>query len=110
MINWRDKVRYVFNLRKKLQLEMSTVSNDSKIIMVHANDLIVGCLVDEVTDILLFNSEEIEPAPSFIHQSENKYVTGIGKVEERLIIMLDLDKLLSGAELERLALENLQHA
>lgn len=109
MISWRDKVRYVFNLHHKLKLVSEVVNNDSKIIMVHANGLMVGCLVDEVTDIVLFNSEEIEPAPPFIQDSENQFITGIGKVEDRLIIMLDIAKLLTGAEIDGLALEKLQN-
>lgn len=108
MISWRDKVRYVFNLRNMLKLANKALHDDSKIIMVHANELMVGCLVDEVTDIVLFNSEELEPAPPFIQESESKFITGIGKVEDRLIIMLDIAKLLTGAEIDGLALENLQ--
>ncbi len=109
MINWRDNVRYVFNLRKKLKLENQVINDESKIIMVQTNERIVGCLVDEVTDIVVFNSEEIEAAPSFIQEAESKFIIGIGKVEERLIVMLDMDHLLTGAEINGLALENLQN-
>ena len=107
MISWRDKVRYVFNLSKKLKLPSHIAHEESKIVMVHANELIVGCLVDEVTDILLFNSEEIEPAPLFIQQAENQYITGIGKIDERFVVMLDVDKLLSGAVIEGFSKENI---
>ncbi|WP_235334085.1 chemotaxis protein CheW [Pelosinus fermentans] len=109
MINWRDNVRYVFNLRKKLKLENQVINDESKIIMVQTNERIVGCLVDEVTDIVVFNSEEIEAAPSFIQEAESKFIIGIGKVEERLIVMLDMDHLLTGVEINGLALENLQN-
>ena len=109
MINWRDTVRYVFNLRKKLKLENQVINDESKIIMVQTNERIVGCLVDEVTDIVVFNSEEVEAAPSFIQEAESKFIIGIGKVEERLIVMLDMDHLLTGAEINGLALENLQN-
>jgi len=100
MISWRDKVRYVFNLGKKLKIPSQALHIESKIIMIHANELIIGCLVDEVTDIVLFNSEEIEPAPSFVEQNGNQYITGIGKVDDRLIVMLDMNKLLSGVVVE----------
>jgi purine-binding chemotaxis protein CheW len=109
MINWRDNVRYVFNLRKKLKLESQVINDESKIIMVQTNERIVGCLVDEVTDIVVFNSEEIEAAPSFIQEAESKFIIEIGKVEERLIVILDMDHLLTGAEINGLALENLQN-
>ena len=100
MMNWREKVRYVFNLSKKLKIDSQALQEERKIIMVHANELIVGCLVDEVTDILVFNSEEIEDAPLFIQQGENQYITGIGKIDERFVVMLDVDQLLSGAVIE----------
>ncbi|OAM96222.1 purine-binding chemotaxis protein CheW [Pelosinus fermentans] len=109
MINWREKVRYVFNLRKKLKLENQVINDETKIMMVQTNERIVGCLVDEVTDIVVFNSEEIEAAPSFIQDAESKFIIGIGKVEERLVVMLDMDHLLTGAEINGLALENLQN-
>ena len=107
MMNWREKVRYVFNLSKKLKIDSQALQEERKIIMVHANELIVGCLVDEVTDILLFHSEEIEPAPLFIQQAENQYITGIGKVDERFVVMLNVDKLLSGAVVEGFSKENI---
>lgn len=108
MISWRDKVRYVFNLRRKLKLENKVMCDETKIIMVHANDLMVGCLVDEVTDIVLFNSEEIEPSPSFMQEGKGNYITGIGKVEERLVVILDVDRLLAGVEMDELTMKNLQ--
>ena len=94
MINWRGKVSYVIDLRKKFNMEDGLLADETKIIMAYANDSIVGFLVDEVTDIVIFNSEEIEQAPSFIQQSLNQCITGIGKLEDRLIVMLDLNKLL----------------
>ncbi|WP_378954633.1 chemotaxis protein CheW [Pelosinus sp. sgz500959] len=107
MIDWREKVRYVFNLSKKLRLTSKIGHEESKIIMVHANELIVGCLVDEVTDIVLFHTEEIEPAPLFIQQANHHYITGIGKVDDRFIVMLDVDKLLSSVLIEGFSAQNI---
>lgn len=97
MINWRDKVRYVFNVCKILRINNSSLVEDQKIIMVHSQELIIGCLVDEVTDILTFNSEEIETAPSFISNTDAtcKCVSGVCKVDDRLIVILDVSTLLS---------------
>lgn len=107
MINWRDKIRYVFNLNKKLKLASQTLREESKIIIVHANELMVGCLVDEVTDIVPFNSEEIEPAPVFIQQADHQYITGVGRVDDRFIVMLNMDKLLSGVPIEGFSAKNM---
>ncbi|SMC34914.1 chemotaxis protein CheW [Sporomusa malonica] len=107
MINWRGKVSYVLNLRKKFKLDRQSFAEERKIMMAYANDSIVGFLVDEVTDIITFNSEEIEPAPSFIQQSLNQCITGIGKIEDRLVVMLDLDKILVSGEVDSALLGSL---
>lgn len=103
MINWRGKVSYVLNVRKKFKLDSQLLNEDSKIVMAYVNDSIVGFLVDEVTDIVTFNSEEIEQAPSFIQQSLNQCITGIGKLDDRLVVMLDLDKMLAASASEAVA-------
>lgn len=99
MISWRGKVSYVLNLRKKFQIEdKAAATEESKIIMAYTQDAVVGFLVDEVTDIVPFNSEEIEPAPGFIQKSLNQCITGIGKLDERLVVMLDLDNMVAAGE------------
>ncbi len=94
MINWRGKVSYVLSMRKKFRIDNAAATEDSKIIMAYANDSVIGFLVDEVTDIITFNADEIEAAPPFIQKSISQCVTGIGKMDERLVVMLNVEKLL----------------
>ncbi|WP_425060136.1 Chemotaxis protein CheW [Sporomusa carbonis] len=93
------------NLHKKFKIEGKPSTDDSKIITAYVNNSILGFLVDEVTDIITFNSEEIEQAPSFIQRSLSQSITGIGKLDDRLVVMLDLEKTLNTEETELLRTE-----
>jgi len=110
MISVRGKVHYVFNLRSVLKIEDCSIPEEGKILMVYVNNLILGCIVDEVTDILVFNSDEFEPAPSFAQGKENQYINGIGKVDERLIVMINIDALLTSSGVDEVSIDNFQVA
>ena len=92
MINLRGHVNYIFNLRIKFNLEEKEISDESKFIMLNVNGSTTGCIVDEVTDIIKLNDDEIHLAPKFINGS-NKYITGIGKIDDRMIVILDPEKI-----------------
>ena len=95
MINLRGNINYIFNLRTKLNLIEKEISDESKFVMLNVNESTTGCIVDEVTDIVKLNDDEIQLAPTFI-SSDNKYVTGIGKLDDRMIIILDPEKIFAG--------------
>jgi len=98
MINLRGHVNYIFNLRNKFGLTEMTDAEDSKFIMLHINGQVIGCIADEVTDIVHFNEEDLQAAPTLSSSLSVSYVKGIGKVDERMIIILDPVQLLSTAE------------
>jgi len=93
MINLRGDVNYIFNLRTKFDLLEKEISSESKFIMLNVNGAATGCLVDEVTDIVKLNDEEIQSVPDFLSVGTTKYITGIGKLEDRMIIILDPGKI-----------------
>jgi len=95
MINLRGNVNYIFNLRVKFGLDKTDISNESKFIMLNANNSTIGCIVDEVTDIVKLNDEHIQLIPSFISSDNDNYIKGIGKLDDRMIIILDPDKIFS---------------
>ncbi|VBB06764.1 Hypothetical protein LUCI_2000 [Lucifera butyrica] len=101
MINLRGSIVYVFNLRAKLGLERSA-EPESKIILIYADTMIVGCIVDEVTDIVKIAETDIEAAPAFMTGGEMSYIKGIGKQEEAMIVILELAEFLTAAEVSRL--------
>ena len=95
MINLRGRVNYILNLRTKFGLIEKEISDESKFIMLNANNSTIGCIVDEVTDIVKLNDDQVQSSPSFIGSGDTNYIKGIGKLEDRLIIILDPEKVFS---------------
>jgi len=93
MINLRGNVNYIFNLRTKFELIEKEISNESKFIMLNANNSTIGCIVDEVTDIVKLNDDQVQSTPNFISGGNDSYIIGIGKLEDRMIIILNPEKL-----------------
>ncbi len=93
VINLRGKVNYIYNLNRLFELPEKPIDVESKIIMVYVGEQTVGYIVDEVTDIVNIPEENIEHAASFITKIQGEYVTGVGKIDDRLIIMLDTEKI-----------------
>ena len=95
MINLRGQVNYIFNLRSKFKLMAKEMSEESKFIMLNANNSTIGCIVDEVTDIVKLNDDQVQSTPNFIGGGDDNYIIGIGKLEDRMIIILDPEKIFS---------------
>ncbi len=102
MINLRGQVNYIFNLRNKFGLNEISIGEETKFIMLNINGQVVGCIADEVTDIVYFNEDELQPAPTLCSNQSVSYIKGIGKVDERMIIILDPVQLLSTSEVSDL--------
>jgi purine-binding chemotaxis protein CheW len=81
IINLRGNVNPIYNLRKKFGLVQKEIDENSKIVIVYMNDVTVGFIVDEVTEILRLEEEDIEPAPRAVTGVDRKYITGVGKVD-----------------------------
>lgn len=93
MINLRGNVNYIFNLRTKFDSIEKEISDESKFIMLNANNSTVGCIVDEVTDIVKLNDDQVQATPNFICGGNDNYIVGIGKLEDRMIIILNPEKI-----------------
>ncbi len=100
MINLRGQINYIFNLRSKFNLTAKAISEESKFIMLNIEGSTTGCIVDEVTDIVKLNDDEVQTAPSFINSCGSNCITGIGKIDERMIIILDPKKMFAEEEIE----------
>lgn len=97
MIKVQGNISYIYNLRYKLKLKGRPIQEESKILIATANDMPVGCIVDEIKDIVYFDEDEIEQVSCGDTGVEICYVDGIGRVDERKIIILDSDRLLAEA-------------
>jgi purine-binding chemotaxis protein CheW len=107
VINLRGKVIPVIDLRRKLAME--TVADTEKtcniVVQVpHGDDVVtMGVIVDDVAEVLSFTNEEIEPPPALGGGALTEFISGIGKLEDCVVILLDIEKVLSSAEIETLA-------
>lgn len=104
VINLRGKIIVVINLDKRFNLSSKDVDEHSRIIVVEIGDNVVGMIVDSVNEVLRINASSIDPAPELVTSSVSKeYITGVGKLDDRLLILLDLAKVLNKKEVENIA-------
>ena len=75
----------------------------TRIIVIEINGMTVGFVVDSVSEVLRIPANTVEPAPAVVSGLDSDYISGVGKLEDRLLILLDLDKLLSSEDIENLA-------
>lgn len=93
--NLRGVVLSVVDLRKRFGLPAVEASKDTRIIVVEINNLTVGMIVDAVTEVLRLQEEAIQPPPALMVTATSTFITGIAKIDERLVTLLDLKKVLS---------------
>lgn len=97
IINLRGRIIPVIDLRKRFGLEVSEHDDDSRIIIVEVNGQTVGVIVDAVAEVVRIATSKVEPPPpAFILDA--KYIQGVGKLEERLLILLEIDQILTSQE------------
>jgi purine-binding chemotaxis protein CheW len=96
--NLRGLVLPVIDLRKRFSLESQAASRDSRIMVVALGPVKVGMIVDAVSEVLRVPSESIEPPPSMTTSSKANFITGIAKLDDVLVILLDLSKILTTDE------------
>lgn len=95
VINLRGKVLPVLDLRKRLDLKVAENTEDSRIVIVDIETGQIGVIVDAVTEVLRVENSCIDPPSTMIAHGDADYLKGIAKLGDRLIILLDLHKLLS---------------
>jgi purine-binding chemotaxis protein CheW len=96
VINLRGKVNPVMDLRKRFGLDAGEETAESRIVVVDIGDKDVGLIVNAVTEVTRIPADAIEPATSIVSSVESEYISGIAKFEDRMIILLDLNKVLEG--------------
>lgn len=98
VINLRGNIIPVINVRQRFGLETREIDSESRIMILGHNELTVGLLVDASSEVLQIPSENIEKAPATI-ATDDDYVSEIGKVDGRIIMLLELGKLLDLTEI-----------
>ena len=96
--NLRGKVLPVLDLRKRFGLPAQETDKNSRIIVVSVDQIEVGMIVDEVSEVLTVPEGAVEAAPAIVTTVDSSFIKGIAKIEERLVILLDLTQVLSSKE------------
>ena len=96
--NLRGTVLPVIDLRKRLNIQVTEMTKETRIVVVNMNGMKVGMIVDGVSEVLTVSDDIIEPPPSMFSTIDTQYLTGIARLEDRLIILLDLVEVLSVKE------------
>ncbi|MBW2117972.1 MAG: purine-binding chemotaxis protein CheW [Deltaproteobacteria bacterium] len=101
VINLRGQVIAVIDLAKQFDLSESERGEETRIVVVDVDDNIVGMIVGSVPEVLRISVENIDPTPTLIESRiDTRYIEGIGKLEDRLFVLLNLSKVLSPEEME----------
>jgi len=100
VINLRGVIVPILDLRIKFQLSEAKYDDFTVVIILNVAGRVVGVVVDSVSDVLTLAGEAIQPTPEFASATfDTKYITGLGTIEEQMIILLDIEKLLTGADM-----------
>lgn len=97
VINLRGKVIPVVALRKRFGLEAHAHDKQTRIVVIEVKGAVLGFIVDSVSEVLRIPAETIAPPPR-LGKVEREYVSGVGKLDNRLLILLDVDRLMHESE------------
>jgi purine-binding chemotaxis protein CheW len=105
IINLRGDVIPIIDLRDRFGLEHREYSAMTRVIVVDVEGRLVGMVVDAASQVVRIPADQIEPPPPIVGGLSAEYIKGVGKLEDRLVILLNIDRILSSeekAELDRL--------
>ena len=102
VINLRGKVIPVVNMRSRFSLPVQEPTPHTRIVVMEFDQKIVGFLVDAVSEVLRIPSSTVEDPPPVVAGIGSEYIRGVGKLDERLLILLDLDRLMSHLDIDSL--------
>ncbi len=102
VINLRGVVVPVIDLRIKFNFSKKEYDRQTVILVGEINDNIIGVIVDSVSDVISITEDNIQVQRSFSSSIKNDYIEGIIRIDEKLIILLEIDKILSDEELDQI--------
>jgi len=100
VVNLRGNIIPVIDLRKRFALEKKEFDEETRIIIVNVNELNIGMVVDSSSEVLQLDRENVDLAPSINNKSTMNFVKEIGKNDGRIVMLIDLKKVLGVEELE----------
>ena len=100
VINLRGIIVPIVDLRIKFHLGRVEYDQFTVVIILNVADRVVGIVVDGVSDVIALGSDQMKPAPEFSSTMDTQYIMGLGTVDERMIIVINIEKLLSSRDME----------
>jgi purine-binding chemotaxis protein CheW len=102
VINLRGKIIPIVDLRKRLGFEAKTSDKSTRIIVVELDGIVLGFVVDSVSEVLRISESTVEPPPPLVAGIDSEYIQGVGKLENRLLILLELKKVFNASDKKEL--------
>ena len=102
VINLRGNVIPIIDLRKRFHMPERKHDRQTRIVVGEIEGQTVGLIVDAVSEVIRLSSNTIEPTPKIVSENQVDYIKGVGKLEDRLLMLLDIDKILTGTDKEKL--------
>jgi purine-binding chemotaxis protein CheW len=99
VVNLRGKIVPVVDLRKKLGFPEKEHDKSTRIMVVEVNGMVLGFIVDSVSEVLRIPESTIEPPPSLVSGVESDYLNGVGKLDDRLLLLINLEKVIKTDQL-----------
>ena len=98
IINLRGNVVTVMDTRRRFGLPETEADDATRIVIIEAEEQVVGILVDSVAEVVYLKQSEIETAPNVGNEESSRYIQGVANRDDGLLIMVDLNKLLTDEE------------
>lgn len=105
IINYRGSVLPVINLARRFDIGEIEVTKKTKILVTKLDEKFAGFIVNDVSEIIKFTDEDIEPAPLIINSEAGAYLKKVGKKDGKLISIIDLENVLNKNEIKRLSIK-----
>jgi purine-binding chemotaxis protein CheW len=99
VVNLRGTIVPIIDMRIKFNLSDAEYNQFTVVIILNVAGRVVGMVVDGVSDVITLNAEQMRPVPDFTSSFDTQYITGLGTVDERMLILVDIEKLMTGAEM-----------
>ncbi|APX92999.1 chemotaxis protein CheW [Halomonas sp. 1513] len=97
--NLRGVIVPIVDLRIKFHLDSVEYGGQTVVIVVNVGERVVGIVVDGVSDVMSLTPEQIKPAPEFGVTLSSDYLSGLGSLEDRMLVLVDIEKLLTSEEM-----------
>lgn len=98
IVNLRGDVIPVVSLKKKFRIADTEVTELTRLIVINNGSRRTGFIVDDASEVITISDKDVEEAPPMVVGADRKYIQGVGKIDKRILIILDLHKLLTEEE------------